>query len=241
MEKFNERPICHRAEDLVTYLYGEATAEEARDFTSHMHGCDACRAEFALFNNVHESIVAWRSEVLGPAPVRQVEVAPAVTNPDARATVVREGRKLSALAALREFFTVSPVWLRGAAAFAGVLLCVLLVFAAFRLWQKPAAPANNGAEAQRKQREFDNAVQKKVDEKLAQINKKQDDVPPLSGSGSNKKPRPQVAVNRQPNNLRSQRLSRQEREQLAADLRLTSPAEEEEMLLAFPEQEHPNQ
>jgi hypothetical protein len=38
-------------------------------------------------------------------------------------------------------------------------------------------------------------------------------------------------------------LSRQEREQLAADLRVTNPAEEEEMQLALPEQDQqrPNQ
>src|SRR5438105_908125 len=101
MEKINERPVCHRAEDLVTYLYGEATAEEARDFATHMQQCDACRVEFNLFNEVHESIVAWRSEVLGPAPVREPEAAlqPAVTSP----TFVHHPRRLSGLAALREF------------------------------------------------------------------------------------------------------------------------------------------
>ena len=65
MQNMNERPVCHRAEDLVTYLYGEATAEETRDFSAHMHQCDACRAEFSVFNQVHDSIVAWRNEAIG--------------------------------------------------------------------------------------------------------------------------------------------------------------------------------
>jgi len=52
----------------------------------------------------------------------------------------------------------------------------------------------------------------------------------------------QLAINQQSRAGRSHRLSRQEREQLAADLRLTNPAEEEEMQLALPEQnQRPNQ
>ena len=65
MQNINERPVCHRAEDLVTYLYDEATAEEARDFSAHMHQCDACRAEFTVFHQVHDSIVTWRNEAIG--------------------------------------------------------------------------------------------------------------------------------------------------------------------------------
>ena len=59
MQKMNERPVCHRAEDLVTHLYGEANAEEARDFSAHMQQCDACRAEFTVFHQVHDSVVTW--------------------------------------------------------------------------------------------------------------------------------------------------------------------------------------
>jgi len=65
MQNINERPVCHRAEDLVTYLYDEATAEEARDFSAHMQQCDACRAEFTVFHQVHDSIVTWRNEAIG--------------------------------------------------------------------------------------------------------------------------------------------------------------------------------
>src|SRR6185436_9873282 len=118
MQNEIERPICHRAEDLVTYLYGEATAEEARDFSAHMQQCDACRAEFTVFHQVHDSIVAWRSEALGTTAA----FVGATSSVVATAEFVPH-RKLSALAALREFFAVSPLWLRGATAFAGLLLC----------------------------------------------------------------------------------------------------------------------
>ena len=118
MRSMNERPVCHRAEDLVTYLYGEATADEAQDFAMHLQHCDACGAEVAMFNQVHDSIVSWRNEALGSsfAPAASPVVQPvSVSAPLGQ----REG-KLSAWAALREFFTVSPLWLRGAMAKAGL-------------------------------------------------------------------------------------------------------------------------
>ena len=46
MQDLNQRPVCHRAEDLVTYLYGEADEPEASDFRAHLQQCDACRNEF---------------------------------------------------------------------------------------------------------------------------------------------------------------------------------------------------
>src|SRR6185503_8283355 len=77
MQNINERPVCHRAEDLVTYLYGEATSEEARDFSGHLQQCDACRAEFTVFHQVHDSIVTWRNEAIGATP----PVSASATNP----------------------------------------------------------------------------------------------------------------------------------------------------------------
>jgi anti-sigma factor RsiW len=111
MENINERPVCHRAEDLVTYLYGEANAAEARDFATHLERCDACRAEFSLFNQVHESIVTWRNEALGTATIPAV--SPVTQTVPLSTPFAQHERKLSAWASLREFFSVSPLWLRG--------------------------------------------------------------------------------------------------------------------------------
>jgi hypothetical protein len=35
MQDLNGRPVCHRAEDLVTYLYGESSESDALDFRAH--------------------------------------------------------------------------------------------------------------------------------------------------------------------------------------------------------------
>src|SRR5205823_1574401 len=99
MEDINQRPLCHRAEDLVSYLYGEANVADAADFRRHLQKCDACRSEFAVFNQVHESIVLWRNEALGASFNPAAVVSESTI--DSR-EFARPGRKLSALAALRE-------------------------------------------------------------------------------------------------------------------------------------------
>jgi predicted anti-sigma-YlaC factor YlaD len=155
MQDVNGRPVCHRAEDLVTYLYGEASESDARDFRAHLQECDACRSEFAVFDQMHESIVVWRNEALGTSFTHAAVVAePAV----AATQFTRSERRLSAVEALREFFSVAPLWLRGATAFAGLLLCALLIFAVSRSWQKPIPVPNETAETRFTKADLDRAV-----------------------------------------------------------------------------------
>ena len=237
MRNMNERPVCHRAEDLVTYLYGEANEVDSRDFADHLHQCDACRVEFGVFEQVHDSILLWRNEALGSAfsPAALTE-----TTVDA-SSFVQHQRKLSAIEALREFFSVSPLWLRGATAFAALLLCVLGVLAISRSWNKPGQLAANDKEPKYSQQQFDQAVQKQVDEKLAQLSARQNPPKVVEGETPDKSKdnQTQVIVYRsQPKTQRSRGLSRQEREQLAADLRLI-PRDDDE--LPFGLSDEPNQ
>lgn len=146
-EKMSEiTQSCARASDLVAYLYGEASASEARDFKSHLNACHTCRAELAAFSEVREAVGAWREQALHPM------TATALGTNAARAQRAHEAApKRSALAALREFFTLSPMWLRGATAFAALLLIALLVITVMRFSEHkdstianqaiPAAPA----------------------------------------------------------------------------------------------------
>lgn len=238
MGNTSERPVCHRAEDLVTYLYGEANAEEARDFAHHLQQCAACQAEFTLFNQVRESIVAWRSEALGSLPPQRevsATVTPAVV---AGSDLVQHDRKLSAGAALREFFSVSPLWLRGATAFAGLLLCALLVFAVSRFWRQPNNQANDNNPSTINQQQFDLAVQKAVDERLAALARKQNEEPiPPAVPPRDERPA-RVASSRSRRKIQPARLTREEREQLAADLGLV-PGREEDLPFVLPDE--PNQ
>ena len=233
MPKMNERPVCHRAEDLVTYLYGEATAEEAGDFSAHLQQCDACRAEFSIFHQVHDSIVTWRNEALGSALQPAQVSANAVFSAD---RYVQHERKLSALAALREFFSVSPLWLRGATAFAGLLLCALVVFAISRTWQQPVMTVT-GDEKKYTEEQFRQEVQKQVEKQIAKSSQeKRESVVTPNGEPQ---PRPIVATRRtRPRTQPANKMTREEREQLAADLGLI-PGNEEELPFVLPEE--PNQ
>jgi hypothetical protein len=117
---------CARAADLVAYLYREATPAEARDFENHMKRCASCSAEIAGFGDVRGAIKEWRQQALGAFSSHALEAsataAPAFT---------RKGsaQRRSALDALREFFTLSPVWMRAATAAVAVVFCALAVIA----------------------------------------------------------------------------------------------------------------
>jgi anti-sigma factor RsiW len=238
MRTMNERPVCHRSEDLVTYLYHEASAAEAQDFASHVETCEACRAEFAVLSQVHESILIWRNEALGVAfsPTPQAAPVLAETATDSR-QFVRHERKLPALAALREFFSISPLWLRGATAFAALLLCVLAVLVVSRLSQKQNQVVINQAQnSEFSKRQFDAAVAEEVKRQMDQVDSKK---PPAPATATKPKlnetsRRTQLASNGAQPRVRG--LSRAERVQLAADLRLTPGRDDEELPFVFPDE-----
>jgi anti-sigma factor RsiW len=239
MRDTRERPACHRAEDLVTYLYGEGSEADALDFSRHLQQCDACRGEFQGFNQVHDSIQLWRNEALG-ASINLGEVA---TEPATASRQFVRQRRLSAIAALREFFSVSPLWLRGATVFAALLLCVLGLVMVTRISRKPVTIAKVKDEKTYTQQELEAAVNSAVDRTRQELTAKQE----AAGSSNIPKHDPRQSANHtqiatdQRKAPRPHSLNRQERQQLAADLRLTLPVDEDEILLALPEQDIPHQ
>jgi hypothetical protein len=237
MRETHERPVCHRAEDLVSYLYGEASAADAIDFRDHLQQCDACRSEFSVFSQVHDSIQVWRSEALGAS------LNPATGPVIASTQFIRPERKLSAMAALRQFFSVSPLWLRGATAFAALLLFVLGIAMVARISRKPVQVATIPGERTFTQQQVQDEIEKAVARtrvELANKTNESNSIGTIKDEPRQPVKRTQVAAN-QPRSAQPRGLNRHEREQLAADLRLTSSADEEESLLALPEQDNPHQ
>ena len=231
MNNIKERPICHRAEDLVSFLYGEASAAEARDFAEHMERCDSCQSEFQSFQHVHQSIACWRNETLGANAPAAVPVS--VARDVERTVLPAAVRSRSARAAFREFFSVSPLWLRGATAFAGILLVVLVALAVSRLWTRTPAPQRVASSANKVYNEddFRKAVQAEVDKQVNAFKNSQasDAIPKTSVAA----PRPSINAKRtQVARGPRVRLSPQEREQLAADLRLI-PGREDQLPFVF--------
>lgn len=122
---------CGRVEELMAYLYGESAPAEAANFRRHLTDCAACGEELAAFGGVRASVGEWREEVMRSIPA--LNVAERVAKTETRAPEVARAfevdriqpRKRSASAALREFFSLSPLWLRTATATAAVLFCAL--------------------------------------------------------------------------------------------------------------------
>ena len=124
---------CARVDDLVAYLYGETNETEAQDFQNHLTSCATCSRELSAFADVRSGIVAWRNEALNPMAVSAPDVV-------LQNRVGRTATNRSALIALREFFTLSPLWLKGATAFAAVLLVTLLLVTTMRFFERSESP-----------------------------------------------------------------------------------------------------
>ncbi|HEX9424314.1 MAG TPA: hypothetical protein VF899_13810 [Pyrinomonadaceae bacterium] len=219
-------PNCGRENDLITFLYGELNDVEARTFQRHVRVCASCNAELEAFRDIRESVVAWRNEALG------------VISSPAWAVMKVDHKKSSALAALREFFRLSPLWMKAAVAVASVLFCILAGFAIARFRDKPpvATIANQGSTPNSPQ-ELEAIVERRVREELIRReNSKQRAPDPKSiRATADEAPRQRVANrgNTVAFNLSNQKarrpLSKTEREQLAADLRLISVKSESDL------------
>ena len=202
-----ETPDCERASDLIAFLYNEADERERRDFQLHLNECGTCREEVASFGLVRESIIEWRDEAL----------AGFVSQP-----VATKATRKSAIAALREFFDLSPLWLKGVTAFAAVIFCVLAVMAFVNLQTENVrvSSTTTTSKAIYTQEEADRMVEDAV-AKLQNV--KPPIEPPQGIVNVVESPKPKKSNSTASRFARSRRpLSRAEREQLAAELRLLS-------------------
>lgn len=203
-----EENTCERAPDLMAFLYREMNERETHEFRLHLQQCSSCREEVASLGVVRESIGAWRDEALAGFVSTPVTTTP----------------RKSAIAALRQFFDLSPLWLKGATAFAMVAFFVLAGVVVIKLQTKNTPVISTNA----KYTEQD--VDRFVKEALAkqQNEKKSDETVAIVESPKQKKSKAptstQLVKSRRP-------LSRAEREQLAADLRLLSTEDEASLYL----------
>jgi hypothetical protein len=102
---FDSLSDCGRKEDLVTYLYGEASAADRASFELHLGDCDGCRNGLTDFRRVRLDLGMWELEQV------------------ARPEITLQRSRLDLL---RELIEAFPVWVRGAA-FIGAAAAMLLV------------------------------------------------------------------------------------------------------------------
>ena len=203
---------CARAEDLVAVLYGEANEREQQEFELHLKQCPTCRAEFAAFAQVRESVGEWRDGALSGFVSSPPAMAPA---------------RKSAIAALRQFFDLSPLWMKAAVGFATLVFCVLAFLAVGHLREraevprvadgKPGAVYTNDEAA----RMVQEALAKQERERRAGEPK------PIVAQSPQRKSLTVAKASGVPQSRRP--FSRAERDQLAAELRLVSASEESDL------------
>lgn len=225
MNKTSSALSCDRGNDLVAFLYGEAGEREAHDFEHHLRTCAVCQSELSSFKQIRASIIEWRDESLGSF---STAVSPAMVNDSSAATVKRS----SALAAIREFFNLSPLWLKGAVTFASLLFCITASLAVARLFEKPQMASNETGRYS--EEEVDRKVRAAVELKERQLKEleaqKQNEPHPQAVAQNDSRPqrrnlRFKSKGSPEGTNAQTVPLTRAEREQLAADLRLTTPDE----------------
>jgi len=222
-------PGCGRENDLIAFLYGELDPGERTVFRSHIQECLTCSAELREFTNVRESVVAWRDESLMGV------TSPAVQT----STVVRDRPGPTALTALREFFNLSPLWMKGAVVFASLLFCLFAVLAAARLGDTapPPVAANPNVKTYSEQ-ELNAVVERRVQDELQRIKNSSEPGPAyevITKDASDRAPAKRTAnrarevVANIPQQKARRPLSKVERQQLAADLRLIDNTTEGEL------------
>jgi len=213
-------PGCEQSNELIAFLYGELNDIEAQSFQRHMKDCSSCGQELAAFSDIRSSVVAWRDESLGrissPASLPQ-------------AIVDHQRNRPSAWAAVRAFFDLSPAWLKGSVAFATLLICILAGLAISRFGDKPALLVASNAPTQDSLAYTEQQVKVLVDQRV------KDEIDRLKASEQS----PASQIVRDADSLSNRRnttrnlqvatnspsrrpLSKVERDQLAADLRLVA-------------------
>ena len=224
MEDRMNQPVCERANDLVSFLYNEVDEQEAHEFERHLEDCDQCAGELIQFRGIREGVIAWRQESLGMIP-GQADIR--------NNAAFAYHDKPSALMAIRQFFNLSPLWLKGATAFAGILFCVAAVLMVSKLQERtPVAVTDKVYSEHDLKARVDAEVQARIQELNAAEKKivpKEINSPAVATNhnGGNRRLRETVETGK----TRRAPLTRAEREQLAADLRLISISDDSDLNL----------
>lgn len=125
MLETNKNLTCEFAEELVSYLYDELTGADKASFEKHLGNCLLCAEELSEFSSARSSILEWRNEEFLPL------LPPTIEIPYENQIKTFENKVISRswLAAVRDFFTLSPAWMTATTAFAALAICVGLFFA----------------------------------------------------------------------------------------------------------------
>lgn len=217
---------CSRASDLIGFLYGEISQSEAVEFQHHLKDCLFCQSDLVAFGGIRQSVADWRLDALGSGTVS------GITNTSGDQACLSV--KPSALAAIREFFNLSPLWMKGAVAFASLLFCLFAVLAFGRLTEystttpmqaTSAEPVNQEMTATPPKAVEDNNLLSGENEQLADSKRNREG----TTAGIRRRVTRRESIGSRNESTARRRLTQVEREQLASDLRLVSEMEEPDL------------
>jgi len=228
MNRLPDTPICERGHDLISFLYGEIDERAEQDFAQHLKNCAECESELSTFKQIRSSVVAWRQEALGGATADSISVFPAADR-------AFDPGKPSAVSAIRQFFDLSPLWLKGSIAFASVLFCLFSVLAIARLFEEPI-PVVVSDERRYSDEELKAKIEDAVKSRLQDLKTEKPTPLPATAVNHNQPDSDQRRVNKRSSErvaanpkVRRGPLTKSERAQLAADLRLTVPQDDTDL------------
>lgn len=113
---------CAFAEEIVSYLYDEASVKEKTAFVAHLENCSNCSDELAAFGFVRSSIQEWRNEEIFALEMPALDISHLQPAKIAEISAVSDNSG-SWLDQIRTFLTISPKLAFGSAAFAVLAIC----------------------------------------------------------------------------------------------------------------------
>jgi len=119
---------CAFAEQMVSYLYGEADAKEKYKFETHLKNCLACTDELAAFGFVRSAVLDWRAERFSKLPTPSFDIPVPEFKKSFSTTVVSDGNS-SWFAGFRQMFSFNLM--RATAAFGILVICAGVAWFAF--------------------------------------------------------------------------------------------------------------
>ena len=119
---------CDYAEQMLSYLYGEADAREKSNFETHLKNCSTCADELAAFGFVRSAVLDWRAERFLKLPTPAFEI-PAAESKESFSTAVASNETRSWIAEFRQMFSLNSM--NAAAAFGVLIVCAAIAWFAF--------------------------------------------------------------------------------------------------------------
>ncbi len=118
----HKNSACGFSDELVSYLYDEATDIEKTIFKAHLDNCSICADELSSFSGVHFSINDWKQKEFVSLKTPIIDIP---YQKHEKPTIEVSGIKVSWLSGLRDLFALSPrAWSMTTASVVVLAVCV---------------------------------------------------------------------------------------------------------------------